>query len=409
MKFKNCLSFSIGHLHNKKKLFCINSLIMVISVLMVFRVLFVYIACNYEMVQAHTFLGNNKNMLYKLESDFLVWDFGYSEQYHDCIMELRDKYKVVLYENSDIFLKGDFKQNLIEYMLMNTQNEMILQTGLPQVLFADNELLELTGVKDENGNLIKLGTQEGKIEIAVGSFYEDIMPVGTVCCDGYTGQEYIVTSILADHQEWMYGTIYNSGHLESMDEWIVALPDMDRYTDGFVSYMNDVYLIAGQDEAEFIKADIEKIAEKYGVFLSVESFDAYEKSNKELHHDLYFFSRVLVILLSLSAMIAVVTIALVSWLKDYHDIGVLCTNGFLNKDFLKIIFIENMIKLLFPGVIAFAVLWAGDVGNGLPPEMFYITFLLVMLLLFVCMVIVSGIIYHEFKKNSPVNLMKGER
>ncbi len=409
MRFKNCLSFSISHLHNKKKLFYINSLIMVVSVIMVFRVLFVYIACNFEMIQAHDFLGDNRNRLYKLESDFLVWDFGYSEQYHDCILELRDKYNLVLYENSGMFLKGDFKQDIIEYTLMNTKDDMVLQTGLPQVLFADNELLELTGVKDKNGNLIKLGTREGKIEIAVGSFYENIMPVGTVCCDGYTGQEYIVTSILADNQEWMYGTIYNNGNLKSMDEWIVALPDMGRYTGGFVSYMNDVYLIADKDEAEYIKADIEKIAEKYGVFLSVESFDVYEKNYKELNHDLYFFSRVLVILLSLSAMIAVVTISLVSWLKDYHDIGVLCTNGFLNKDFFKIILIENLIKLVFPGVIAFAILWAGDIGRGMPLKLLYITFFGVMLLFFVCMVIVSGIIYHEFKKNSPVNLMKGER
>lgn len=409
MKFKNCLSFSISHLHNKKKLFYINSLIMVVSVIMVFRVFFVYIACNFEIMQTHDFLGNGSNQLYKLNSDFLVWDFGYSEQYHDCITELRNKYDVVLYENSGISLKGDFKQDIMEYMLLNTEDDTVSQTGLSQMLFVDNELLELTGVKDKNGNLIKLGTQEGKNEVAIGPFYEDIMPVGTVFYDRFTEQEYIVRYILADNQEWMYGSIYNNGNLKSMDEWIVALPDMDRYAGGFVSYMNDVYLIADKDEAEFIKADIEEIAEKYGVFLSVESFDAYEKSNGERNHDLYFFSRVLVILLSLSAMIAVVTISLVSWLKDYHDIGVLCTNGFLNKDFFKIILIENVIKLLFPGVIAFAVLWAGDMGKGLPLKLFNITFFLVMLLFFVCTVLVSCIIYHEFKKNSPVNLMKGER
>ncbi len=409
MNFRNCFSFSISHLYNKKGLFYINSFIIAVSVIMVFRVLYVYIACNLEIIQAHDFFGNNRNQLYKIESDFMVWDFGYGKNYHDCIKELRDKYNIVLYENSNISIVGDFKEDITDYIFMNTNDDVVLQTGMPHVLFADNELLELTKVKDKNGNLIRLGTEDGRIEVAVGSFFEEIMPVETVFSDRFMKQEYIVKYILADNQEWMYGTVYNGGILESMDEWIIALPDMSRYTDGFVSYTNDVYLIADKDEAEYIKSDIEKIAKKYSVYLSVESFNNYEKSYKEDKHDMYFFSNVLVILLSLSAMIAVTTIALVSWFKDYHDIGVLCTNGFIDRDFFKIIFMENIIKLIFPGIIAFAILWAGDIGRGLPVKFFYITFLAVMLLFLICIMIVSCIIYHEFKRNSPVNLIKGER
>ncbi|MDE6025608.1 MAG: ABC transporter permease [Lachnospiraceae bacterium] len=409
MKLRNCLSFSISHLHNKKRLFYINSFIMVVSIIMAFRVLLVYVACNLEIIQAHDFLGNRRNQLYKLESNYLVWDFGYSEKYHDCIMELRDKYDVVLYDNTGIFPTGDFKQDIIDYTLMNTEDDMVFQTGVPQLLLADNELLEVTEVKDINGNLIRLGIADDKIEVAVGSFYEKIMPIGTVFSDRDTNQEYIVAYILADNQEWMYGAVYNGGVLKSMNEWIVALPDMERYAGGFVSYMNDVYLLANKDEAGYIKAEIEKIADKYGVYLSVESFDDYEKSYKALKHDMYFFSNVLVILLCISAMVAVITISLVAWLKDYHDIGVLCTNGFLNGDFFKIILIENLIKLIFPGVIAFAILWVGDIGRDLPLKLFNITFLIVILLFLICTVIVSCIIYREFRRNSPVNLIKGER
>ena len=104
MKFKNCLSFSISHLHNKRRLFFVNSFIMAVSIIMVFRVFFIYIACNFEIIQAHDFLGSARNHLYKLESNFLVWDFGYSEDYHDCIMELREKYDIVLYNNIAIYI-----------------------------------------------------------------------------------------------------------------------------------------------------------------------------------------------------------------------------------------------------------------------------------------------------------------
>lgn len=410
MKFKNCLSFSISHLHNKRRLFFINSFILVVSIILVFRVFFIYIACNLEIIQAHDFFGNARNHLYKLESNFLVWDFGYSENYQDCIMELREKYNIVLYDNNSIYPVGDFKEDIVDYTRLNTRSDTLWQTnGLPQMLFADSKLLEAIGIKDKNGNVIKLGIKDNKIEAAVGSFYEELMPVGTVFSDRFTKQEYIVSYILADNQEWMYGTVYNSGVLENMDEWIVTLPNMSKFNDGFVSYMNDVYLIADKDEVESIKADIEKIADKYGVYLLLESFDEYEKSYKELYHDMHYFSNVLVILLCVLAMAAVITISLVSWLKDYHDIGVLCTNGFLNTDFFKIILTENLIKLIFPGVIAFAILWVGDIGRDLPVKLFHFTFLIVMLLFLICTVLVSCVIYHEFKRNSPVNLIKGER
>ena len=410
MKFKNCLSFSISHLHNKRKLFFVNSLIMAVSIIMVFRVFFIYIACNFEIIQAHDFFGSARNHLYKLESNFLVWDFGYSEDYHDCIMELREKYDIVLYNNNSIYPVGNFKQDIIDYTRLNSEDDTLWQSdGLPQMLFTDSKLLEAIGVKDKNGNIIKLGMQDNKSEVAVGSFYEELMPIGTVFSDRFTKKEYIVSYILADNQEWMYGTVYNSGVLKSMDEWIVALPDMSKFEDGFVSYMNDVYLLADKDEVDYIKADIEKIADKYGVFLLLESFDEYEKSYKDLHHDMYYFSNVLMILLCISAMIAVITISLVSWLKDYHDIGVLCTNGFLDTDFFKIILTENLIKLIFPGSIAFAILWVGDIGRGLPVKLFHFTFFIVILLFLICTVIVSCIIYHEFKRNNPVNLIKGER
>lgn len=77
--------------------------------------------------------------------------------------------------------------------------------------------------------------------------------------------------------------------------------------------------------------------------------------------------------------------------------------------FFKIILTENLIKLIFPGTIAFAILWVGDIGRGLPVKLFHFTFFIVILLFLICTVIVSCIIYHEFKRNNPVNLIKGER
>lgn len=410
MKLRNCFTFCISHLYSKWKLFFMSSIIIAISLIMVFQVMSVYLLCNYDIQQVHGFLKNNTKQLYKLESEFMTTDSAYYDRYNACVMELRERYEVVLYDNTNIYPHGLYNETFAEYLITHATDENILASGLPSVLRVDNGLLRLTDIKDSEGNLLVLGERDGKLEVAIGSFYEPIMPLGSVFSDRFTGQEYVVAYVLADNQRWMYGAIYNNGKLRDMGQWLVMPLDMENYMLGNAGvYANSVFLIADGEEMSVVEQEIQAVADKYDVVLKLEAFSEYERAYKDNNKDLYMFSLVLVIVLACAALLSVTVIALIAWLRDYHDIGVLRTNGFLETDIYKIVIMEELICLLFPVLAAYAFLLTDQTAGSFSMNYLQIRFFEVVLLFVQAIGIASGIICHEIKRQKPVVLIRGER
>lgn len=411
MNLVNTFRISVMHLHNKRKLFFMSAVIMLISIIMVFRVSCIYLACRYEIKQIHDLFGPDIKKLYKIEQGYVSTDMEYYERFNACIIRLRDEYGIGIYENTSVLPGGVYGEEFTNFMIENFTSEELERTaGLPPLLVIDDPLISLIGLKDENNQDIHLGMTDGKLEVAVGSIYRDIMPVGTEYYNKYTGQEYIVKYILKDGQSWIDGIVYNNGKIESLDKSLITSPDMSFYTDGLSAvYANKIYFLADDSEIEAVKDGIYRIAEENGVFLNIISFDEYEARYMKEHNNLYLFSLVLVIILACAALTAVTVMSLVSWLLDYHDLGIMRANGLLGNDIFRIILIENMIRLLVPVFVAYAVVSMSDIWMSLALHYVNTIFAFTCILFAIAIVFVSCITYRIIDRQTPAVLLKGGR
>lgn len=410
MNLINSFRLSVRHLYNKRKIFFMSSIIMLISIIMVFQVCCIYLACRYEINRIHNLFGSDIKKLYKIEQGYISSDIEYYQKFNDCIIKLRDEYDIAIYENTNILPTGVYGEEFADFMMKNFTSEELERTGgLPPFLKIDDSLISLIGLKDENNNDIHLGAIEGKLEVAIGSIYKNILPVGTEFYNRYTGQEYIVKYILKDGQSWIDGSIYKGGRIESLNKCLIAAPDMEYYADGLSSvYENNIYFLADASEIESVKDGIQCIADDNGVFINIMSFNEYEADYMKEHNNLYLFSFILVIILACSALVTVTVLSLVSWLLDYHDLGIFYANGLLSIDIFKIILIENMIRLLIPVFVAYAVVSMSDIWMNLALGYVNTIFIFISILFMIAIVLVSCITYKIIDRQTPSVLLKGE-
>lgn len=410
MRLSKLVGFTVGHLYNKRKVFFLTTIIILISIIMVLEVVSVYMYSYYEINEVHDMFGNGRKNMYKLESDYAVADFNYFEKYNECIQEIREKYDIAIYDNGLIYPRGTDYGDKIDYVINNAKEPEVVMSGLPMLIKLDEKFIKGAEIEDEKGNIVKLGEYDGKREAAIGSFYKDIIPVGTVFTGIDESQEYIVTCVLKDGQKWLDGAVYSGGSMISLEECILTTPDMDYYRGAdAMTYSNSVYLFYDGTDISEIKSDIQNIAEKYGVFCSLESFAEYESEYKQTNHDMYFFSLVLAVVLIASAVVIVTVMSLVGWLKDFHNIGILMTNGFTYKDVRKMILIENTLSLIISVLFSYAWFILKKTNAAYPEGMFVQVFSATAMIFILCMMAASVVTYLQIKKRNPIVLLKGER
>ena len=378
---------------------------------MVYSVLCTYFSCNYDIIMTHKILRKNRENLFKVNSGYLSVDVNYYQKYNKCIMELREKYNILIYEDTSI-CPNNVDPAKFQVLLNKEISELEgSENGiLPSLLKIDNKLLEFGNVKDNEGNILRLGKSDGRIEVAIGSMYEEIMPIGTIFQDKITRKEYVVAKVISDKQKWFNGAIYNDGRAVDLDSYIICGMDLEDYSGvSCMAYYNNVFLYCDKSNAKNVIEDINKIAKQNDIYINVESFSEFEKSYIKEHENLYIFSLVLAILLMLVSMAFIVIVTIVDWMLEKHNIGILYANGFSNKDLFKVIMSENIIRLAIPIMISYNLILFTNLNLGIT-NIYRDILCGIMYFLFVVSIVIASIVsFCTIVKHVPIDLVYGEK
>lgn len=413
MKLANRIYFSIMHLYNKRKLFVISSLIMLIGIIVCFKTLSVYYIANYNLLQLRQLFGDRRETLYKIDCGYVSTEYEYYEEYRDFLLEMREDYNINLFQNTSIYPREIMNSELEELLRRDATDADMQNYGghIPiPFLKIDNGLLYSADIRDADGNILELGTREdGSLEVAIGPYYKDVVQIGDTFEDWYSGQRYVVAYILSEEQRWVSGTISDKSEITLLDRYFVAPVDLQNYTDySTATYINDVYLCSDEENAVWQINAIEECAAEEGIFIDTMSYANYERSLKENNKMLYFFSLMLAILMLITVLVVSVIFSVITWLLDYHDIGILYANGFLQKDLFLIILQENMLRVFLPILISYAYICLFETGNGLDLIYIHKVFLIVVAIYIITMGICSAGSYCFINRYAPVRLLKGE-
>lgn len=411
MGFFSRMRFCRIHRHNRRGLFVISSLIMLIGMITVFRAMCVYYAVNNNLIHIDRLFGKEKDNLYKLEQGYLVQDYSYYEKYRDVLLELRENYDIVLYENTNIYPIGT-EADLLSYVHNNfTPEELHLSGTLVPLLKIDNILLEAADIRDEQGNPVSLKVgEDGVTEVAVGSFYKGVMKVGDTFESRISKEKYRVVCILGENSRWVSGKITDYTEVISLDKYFIAPVELEKYEDyGCMAYIGNVYLYSEDgEEAAGQLEQIKAYAAQRGVYLDSMSFKELLGSIRQEHRNLYVFSFILAVLMYVTVLTAVAVISVVTWLTDCRDIGIMYSAGFGRRDLFKILLYENLRKLFWPvlltGIYAWRVMVFAGPGNGYMMEIFAVIAAVFCLIMLLC----SAGLYFYISARPPEMLLKGE-
>lgn len=411
MVFFSRMRFCRIHRHNRRGLFVISALIMLIGMITVFRAMCVYYAVNNNLIHIDRVFGEEKDNLYKLEQGYLVQDYRYYEKYRDVLMQLRENYDIVLYENTNIYPIGA-PTDVLSYVHDNfTPDELHLSGTLVPLLKIDDLLLKTADIRDEQGNPVSLKVgEDGVVEIAVGAFYRGILEVGDTFENRISKEKYRVVCILGENPCWVSGKITDYTEVISLDKYFIAPIELEKYEDyGCMTYIGNIYLYSEDgEEASRQLEEIKAYAAERDIYLDTMSFKELLGSIRQEHRDLYVFSFILAVLMYVTVLTAVVVISVVTWLTDCRDIGIIYSAGFGRRDLFKIILYENFRKLFLPvlitGVYAWRVMVFAGPGNGYMMEIFAVIAVIFCLTMLLC----SLGLYFYISGRTPEMLLKGE-
>lgn len=123
---------------------------------------------------------------------------------------------------------------------------------------------------------------------------------------------------------------------------------------------------------------------------------------------MYNLSMLLAIMMFITVFVVIGIMAIISWLFDYHDIGILYANGFIGKDIKRVILHENILKLVVPLILS--SLYAVFLSQGFGANSIYIIgiYYIIVLIYFLEMIFCSNISYHLLRYYNPIKLLGGE-
>lgn len=422
MKLRNRIYFNIMHLSNKKGIFLLSALMLCIGFIVSFQVLCLYYAANYDVIQVHRLFGDRSSRLYKLNSGYQTpdFDFEYYEHCRDVLLELKKKYNIAIYIDTAIMPGGMDTDQKDEIRHLLQQDNAIsddieaflnIQMGMVPLLQIDEALLEAGNIRTEDGEICSLQIRaDGTMEVAISPMYKGILSIGDTFSDVHGKNHYVVAAFLAEGQSWISSADLYGAKVISLDKYFVTAIDMEQYSDtDCMVYMNNIFLYTEPETAEAQVAEIEEYMSEEGVFFDILSFQEYEDRRIENNKNLYLFSLMLVILMLVTVLTVSTILSVITWMADYHDIGILYANGFLKRDLFLLIFQENMLKLVPALLISYAYVTLFYIGIDM--SMVYVreVYLVIVLLYIVTMLLCSLGSYYFISRQVPVRLLKGEQ
>lgn len=420
MNLGNTIYYGISHLYNKRRFFLVSLMVMVVGIILIFNTFIVYFGSYSDIVKERKLLGNARDNLYRMESTYYTLDFSYYDTYRDFLLQMKKDYNIGIYQSTGYCLTDNFDENTM-YEIETRFPDMLDLSGdtvIFPVLRMDNSLIQMIGFQDENGNKIKLQTDEkGREEIAVGWEFSPYVKIGDELVNSYTKTVYVVKYILADNQKWTDGELLNSTNIVSLDHYIITPLDLKK-CDSYdcAAFAGNIFLCVDNDEAGSVDTKIKSIkkqAEQNDIFIDIYSMGEMEKKSLKDNNDEFRFCLLLVGIMIVTVAIIIIILSILSWVSDYHDIGILYANGFTDKDIFRIILIENTFKLLVSAILSMVWIsirnWNGLFTVYESSVYSSIVYVGIVLLYFAVLFLSSVVSFALINRVSPCNLLKGEQ
>ena len=420
MNLANTIYYGISHLYNKRKFFLVSLMVMVAGIILIFNTFIVYFASYSDIAKERKLLGTLRDDLYKVKSTYVTLDFSYYDAYRDFLMQIKNDYNIGIYQLTGDSFTDSFNEKEVQEM-KNRFPDMIDLSGdkpIIPMLRMDECLIHKIGFKDENGYEIDLQTDEkGRKEIAVGSELKPYIKIGDELVDNRHKTVYVVKYILEDNQKWTDGELLNSSNIISLNHYIITPLDLEN-CDSFecASFVGNIYLCDDDGEEGIIDTKIESIkkqAEQNGFFVDIYSMDEMEKISLKENNDEFKFCFMLAGLMIVTVTVIIIILSILSWISDYHDIGILYANGFTGKDIFRIILIENTFKLLISAVFSMAWInirnWSDLLIEADNRLYIGIAYMSIVIIYFIVLLLSSVVSFILINRVSPSNLLKGEQ
>lgn len=426
MRVSGIIRLAADRIYMHRRKFLLTVFMLFLSFCMLIGVLLGFYQYNYTLICANKIVKCDKNRLFKVEFKYFESmderNAGHFFQFMNALNEI------------DGICAGKYVAEPINYQLITTQAEeesIVSELEYQQqvkngettvsvaefyenskeadVLFLDNQLVDICQLLDVNQQKISLKEDEEYTDMAVGYERQKELPVGTRLYDMFTGRKYKVTQVLKKGSAFLPGSLFSSMEPElSLDYSFVTIPN-DRWVKGGYSsayqvYQNNIYYIADEkEEGQRLAGQVEKAAKDLGQWVEVKSFPRLVGEYRKIQQGERVPMLIFVLILLFLSIMNIFLSTLISLLSQKKELGIMLACGITKKEIYRILFVENLLRFLTAFCPAYALMCfyhSRGLENNMAVVVKILPFLIVILVILLLIAAMLPVFF--FRKKYPV-------
>ncbi len=386
MSILGIVKLSLDKIYNKKIRFFITSLLVVISILLMFNALSAIASLRYEIWNVNKKLGDHREKLYKVKSDFMTRDLNYYNNAFDKVIDLKNE------------------EGCISYEITNTR---LTDGKIVSAIRTDNKFIEIMGVKDTNGENIVLNSDGEYKEVAIGyKMVERGWKLGTVFEDNELHQKYKVAYIIKEGEDWLPDSLFQNDKFVDLDDMLLLPQEIEHYENGFpIILCNRLFFYGSKEEVKNFNDKIENLRNQ-NVYFECISFDDYEKESNKTNYNIWILNIVLSIISVLLMIMALFISFSLGWLEDSGEFGIFLANGLSMRDICLMMQTDMMVRALIPIAISYLFLFLKGDFTSLYGNTNKNIFMVITISLIVIVQMFTFAMYKWIKANKVIRMMK---
>ncbi len=279
------------------------------------------------------------------------------------------------------------------------------------VLYVDNNLLELINLKDNKGNIISPQEKQGMLIGYAGTALKDDFFKGAILDSYYGNTDICVVGKLEKDSVWIARQpLHSLDSTIDLDNFIVTAMDEKFLTEHEYSFCanitNSMYIMCDEENKDSIKKEISQIAKKNGIMCYVDSIN--ELIEEELLEKREMFSSMgmLVVFSVVIAVIAFFTVSIADNIIRQRENGILHIIGGSKRDLYFIDMLGNLLKYGL-GFFTAVLLYGKDLaGSAIYVHSVYVIPMLA-IIMFVLVVLISFVPVIFIKKKGVLGMLGG--
>ncbi len=228
--------------------------------------------------------------------------------------------------------------------------------AITQLLNVDEELLPFI-----KGNITEYNEpQSGHLPLYVSERFENVLPIGMILTDEYTGDQFEIVGYFSKNAEWVDENDLIRFPLVSLDGWFIAPLSEKNKSDIMtqLSMLHKTYvLLSDNADVSYIKAQIAEYPLQHN-FAATSSLlsEEYEEYRLETES---FTNRQIVLAIFISIMVcsSIVAAFTTNALLKKNQYGILIANGFTLTDIALGIATEIFIIIFSSGLLSWVIKW----------------------------------------------------